>query len=109
MNYELSVKERLLLTDILPIRGSASTLTTSRDILDMIQLDRDERSRINFKMTQEGQVTWDESKTTVNSYSFHGPELELILKVLRELDKAEKLTFDMLPVYKKFMIAEDRE
>jgi hypothetical protein len=100
---ELSVLERVLLSNILPAKGSFSNLKLLRVAREDLSFDDKENKILNIR--QEGQqVLWNEPKPPLmKTINFGEVATEIIKKTLREMDKKEELSADFLTIYEKFI------
>ena len=101
---ELNVIERLVLLNILPREGSFLTLKLVRKIRE--DLSFDELENKVFKFVQDGEVVrWDESVVQTKDIEIGEKMTDLIVDVLKELDKKKGLKEEHLTLYEKFIDA----
>ena len=55
---DLTVRERLLLLQILPRQGDLTTIKIVRRLREELSFDEDEHRQLNFQQT-DGQLTWN--------------------------------------------------
>ena len=102
---EFSVRDRIILTNLLPKEGNIVDLRIIRNLTD--ELGFDEHDLANFGMAQnETGVTWDPSKEQPKRVAI-GPRAGAIIRErLEALNRANKLTADHLPLWERFVEAD---
>lgn len=93
---ELSVKDRLLLTGhLLPKQGNIIDITVAADIRQKVELTQADFKKYDVKSDGSGGLTWKEPKQG-KSVVFSDAEMELMKVQVVELDKAKKITPELL-------------
>ena len=87
----LTVKERLLISQIYPEKSSITDQTIVRDIMRKLEITQEEQTEIEFKTTPQG-FTWNQEKEKVSAVEFTDAELNLLKNQVNNLDKEQKVT-----------------
>jgi len=101
LTTKLSLGDRLRMLAILPTEGGIATVRLVRELRDRFSVQKEEAEKIGLKEAN-GLLTWQEGSDKPKEFSFSGFELELIISRLRKLDKDEKLTPDLIPLWDTF-------
>lgn len=100
-----TIKERLILLDVMPATGSSTTLRLQREFREALSFSEEEN--LQFKIVQTGkQVLWDqdaEAKAEPKEIAFGPIIYGVIKKAFGKLDKEEQLQEDFLDVYDRWM------
>jgi ribosomal protein L18E len=91
----LTVKERLLISQIYPEKSSLTEQTIVRDVSRKLELSQDEQKEIEFKTIPQG-FTWNQEKEQVKVVEFTDAELNLLKDRVNALDKEQKITQQIL-------------
>jgi hypothetical protein len=104
---KLDVGTRIRLLGILPETGNLLTLKIVRELRD--ELSFSEKEHKDFKITTRGnEITWSD-KAKPKTVKFGDQARELVVKVLRELNKKEELTMPDLDLWEEFVGGEGEE
>jgi len=87
----LTVKERLLISQIYPEKSSLTDQTIVRDIMRKLEITQDEQTEIEFKAMPQG-FTWNQEKEKVLPVEFTEAEINLLKNQVNNLDKEQKVT-----------------
>lgn len=102
----LKVAERLHLLTILPKEGTLITLRIVADLRKALAFSEEEILALQI-MQNESTTTWDAKKDEGKEVEI-GPEaLKIIKAAITALDKAEKITLEMLPMAERFTNTEE--
>lgn len=106
---ELTVKERIVLLNLVPKEGDFKTLKQIRKFREELGFDEDENLLLNFKPGAEGTITWTEPDAeNGNLYrkdiQIVDSIMELIVDALVQADKGKKLNNDTYDLYEKFVV-----
>jgi len=105
---KLDVLERLILLQVLPKEGNYSNLKALRVVREALAFSEAENKALAFR-EEQGMLRWNPLGAPPKEI-FFGEIIEgLIVKALKELDKAEKLTQDHFSLYEKFVSEEDEK
>lgn len=103
---KLTVKDRILLTSIMPTRGKAINLMVGEDVRKITALEAKEREAVGLKVEGTGtdteRLVWDETKDKPVDVQFSQAEVDLIWSTLKDLDAKGDLTLDLLSLYERF-------
>ena len=109
MKIGLNIGERIVLGSVLPREGNFLTLRLVRDLSSKIGITADEHKKYEIIEDKETHgIKWNAEGLKEIDFDFKLKEVELISKVLTELDKTEKLDLQHYSIYDKF-VAEDEE
>ena len=99
---ELTVKERLVLLNLLPNEGNFLTLRLMRKLREALSFDEEELKRLN--VVQNGdRVSWDITVDIRKDIAVGDVMTDVIVKDLKGKDKDGKLTEDHITLYEKFV------
>ena len=98
---KLTVLERILLSNILPVQGNFKTLKMLRILKEDLSFSDEENKGLNFQQ-DGGMLKWNE---TNKEYEIVIGETmnEIIVGALKELDSSNKLTDQHVSLYEKFI------
>lgn len=98
---KLNVVERMLLSSILPAKGTFQTLKLLRVLKEALSFTEEENKELQFK--QEGdKIHWQENHKEWD-FEIGDTMNEIIVKTLKEMDEKEELTDDFYTLYEKFI------
>jgi len=92
---DLTVRERLLLGNFFPQKGSQRDMRISRDISRKIFIGDEEQKAIDFVNDKSG-VRWDGTKAKEISVELNDDEREFLKRQIGRLDEEEAITQDLL-------------
>ena len=99
---ELTVLERLVLSNVLPKEGNFTTLKLVRQLREALSFDELEHKKLGF--IQKGdQVKWNEKVSIVKDFDIGETMMKLIAETLTKMDKEEKLRDEHFSLYEKFV------
>ncbi len=101
----LSVKERLVLLNILPAQESYENMLIVRDLKGELGFSEADHEEIGL-VEKDGDVTWDDEKETSKEVSIGPVAYKLIQQAFRKLDSDKLVSVDLIPFYERFVIAE---
>lgn len=102
---ELTIKERIVLLNILPKEGNVITLKLVRKFREALSFSETEIKEGKIKIG-DGQINWDDSVLKSKDVKVEDTIKSLIVKSLRDLDQKEKLTEEHISLYEKFVEGE---
>ncbi len=103
---ELTVKERMVLSSIIPKEGDFVTLKVVRKLREALSFSEEEIKKWQFVSEQEDRITftkWDDSIDQNANINFGEKATDMIVEALKKLDGAKKLTEDHFSLYEKFV------
>lgn len=106
---ELTVFERANLLNILPREGNFKTLKTIRKLRENLSLNEEENKKWQPVISDDGKMRWkvtdDAGNPIPQNADIEISELgkEVIIEVLRDLDKQNKLKDEHYTLYTKFV------
>ena len=92
---KLSIKDRLVIVELLPVQGNIIDLTISKDIRQKAEVGQMEATRIGLKIEGTSFI-WDDKKEKDKTIEFTNAELELLKSQINELDKQKTIKSNML-------------
>lgn len=98
---KLTLKERLVLISVLPVKGAFEELIVLQDIKDKIKVTQEDVEKANFKTNEKG-VTWEEGKIEDLLVEFTKLEAEAVEKAFGELSDKKELHEEQVPLFKNF-------
>ena len=99
---ELSIKERLVLLNVLPSQETYDNMLVLRELMG--ELGFNEADHDDIGLTEEdGNVSWDEKKAVLKEVSIGLVAYDLIKKGFKKLDSEKLITLDLMPTYKRFV------
>jgi len=100
---ELGISERLMLMGILPKEGNVLTVRVIRELRH--ELEFSDADLVLYGLKIEGsRFTWDKSKEGVKEIAIGAAARDIIVKVLKELDKSGKVNEAQLVLFDKFEV-----
>ncbi len=100
---ELTVGERLLLLDILPVQGSMVTLRIVRELREALSFDEAEHVTLNLR--EDGNIVrWDTAQAQDKEIPIGPKAMDLIRTRIKELSEDNALRLDHLPLCDKFEV-----
>lgn len=99
----LSVKERIVISNILPKQSSFMDYGILQDLKQDLSFSEDERERMEMK--QDGDyVIWNQEKEEKKNIKIGKRGIEIIISSLKRLDEENKIDNHNADVYKRFVI-----
>lgn len=100
---ELGVFDRLILLNILPKEGDFLTLKIVRQLREELSFTEAEHKALQF-VQEDGNVRWKSSADKPKAFDIGVKATEIIVEVLKKLDKDKKLKDEHFGLYEKFVI-----
>lgn len=102
MAMELSVRERLLLLDILPAQGDITTLLVIREAQEALGFQDEEREALEM-VAEDGRVRWNMQIETPKIVRLGDAALAIIAGRLKELSERKQLGLEHVDLYRRFV------
>ena len=99
---ELGVKDRLILLGVLPKEGNITTLKIVRKLREELSFNEEEHKLLNFR-EKAGMTVWDFKLAVKKNIEIGEKATDMIVEVMKGLDKNKKLHEDHLPLWEIFM------
>ena len=99
----LSVKERIVLLQVLPPQGNVTNLRIIRDLEREMGFSEDETKALGLQSTEVG-VKWDKEKEVEKDIAIGEIAAKLIHDAFLDLNKRNALSLEHLDVYDKFVV-----
>jgi len=105
MNIELTIKERIVLLQIMKgFTGDIILMKVLRKTLDDIGFDAEELKEIDLKFDPNtGETRWSETATSVREFQLDEIVFNKIKESLKTLNGQNKITFDYIDLYLKIV------
>ncbi len=102
---KLTLLDRIMLLNILPVEGNIKTLIIVKDLTKKIEITRDELNKYEIDSSEEGKLKWN-SEGVLAGFEIEFTQLETneIVKVLKKLDKENKLSINLMPLIDLFNV-----
>jgi len=105
MKTKLSIKERVLLTTMLPERASLEEQILSKEIFNKITLSEEEKKRVNWKVEKDaaggGRFLFDPETKIEKEIDFPEAELNFMRDRFAEISKKKEITMDAVEIILK--------
>jgi len=112
LTVKLSIMERLLLLHNLPKEGSYSTLKIMRKFREELSFSEMEHKALNLREEDDGNggkiLAWDPESIRVKPIEIGPTMLGLIKGTLERLSNQGKLNDDLIPLYERFVLGEEK-
>lgn len=98
----LNLRERIIMPEIFPEKGSMSEQIMLEEILKLIQITEEEQNEYNIKY-KDGRIVWNENLDTNKEFDFTESQLSLLRTTCIKLDQEKQITRRILPICKKIL------
>ena len=101
----LSVKDRLVLINVLPKEGDFRTIKSLRKVREALSFTEKEQEVLDFQ-SKDGMMTWTEpgkDETSLREIDIPGSIVGVITDTLTRLNDQKKLTEDLFELYEMFV------
>ena len=99
---KLTVKERVVLANLLPEQGDITSLKQIRVLRETLSFTDKENKDWNIE-AESGMIRWDETKIKLAEIPVSEMMTKIIARKLRDLNKTKKLRDDMISLWDKFV------
>jgi predicted RNA-binding protein with PUA domain len=99
---QFHLKDRVILLNILPTKGSFEDLVVREDILKKIAISQEEIATYDIKTDSKGFLTWRQQEDTF-SFDFTELEKEYVKRVLKEQSEKKELSVDAINLFRLFI------
>ncbi len=99
---ELGTFDRLILLNILPKEGDFTTLKIIRKLREDLSFSEEEHAALEFK-NEGGNVQWKQAGDIPKEVTIGEKATDLIVEVLKKLDKEKKLQESHVSIYERFV------
>lgn len=100
---KLSIKERILLSQILPKKGRLIEMSLANSIAKKVMMQSSEIEDYEIKDTDNGGVTWNPKKAIDIDVEFTISEREILKGAVNKLDESGEISIDLLPLCDKIL------
>ena len=105
----LTLKERILLIQVLPAESDVFSQRIIRDLKAKLGLSEEDWKTYDIVKSGEDGIQWNQEKDIGVEYSFGIKATEIIVSALNELSKSKKVNGDLLLLFDKFIPEEKPE
>ena len=99
----LSIKERLILLNILPTQETYANMLLIRNLVGEIGFSAIDHLEVGFVDDDAGNVSWEPEKDYQKEVPIGISEYALIKKGFKKLDGKGEITNDLIDTYKRFV------
>ena len=99
---QLTVLERILLLNILPVQGDITTVRLVREAREDLSFSDAENKTLKFAK-KDNQMRWETEQAPVKEVSFNDTMTGILAAGLKELDKKKELGQQHISLYEKFI------
>lgn len=99
----LSVRDRIILLQVLPRQGNVTNLRIIRDLEREMGFSEEETTALKLESSERG-VKWDKSSEVDKEIAIGEVAAKLIHDAFVDLDKRNALSLEHLDVYDKFVV-----
>lgn len=95
MKVKLNLKERLVLLDLLPQKGTITEQITAKAVIKKVEITSDEIDKWDIREERQGGgniLVWSEKKAEELEYDFNKAEIRLLEEGVDRLDKEGNIT-----------------
>ncbi len=96
----MTIKERLMLLQILPTQGSVSEMVDVYDLARELKLSDEEKEQINY-IESSASVKWDTNKDPNKEVNISNDQLKIIMNQIDTLDKQKQIPLSMVELILK--------
>lgn len=100
---KLSIKDRLLIGQLLPKQGKRIEMIIAQSIIESINFTSKEITDFEIKDVDGGGVRWNTAKSIEADFPFTTEQLDLLKVGIKKLDDEAQFTIDLLPLYDKIL------
>lgn len=97
---KLTIKDRFIVSQLLPQQGSILTQLVCKDIIQKIELTKEEVEKWEVN-TADNKTTWNPEKAEVIDVKFTGGEISELKRAVDRLDAENKVTTEMVDLLVK--------
>lgn len=96
----MTIKERLMLLQILPTQGSVSEMVDVYDLARELKLSDEEKKEINY-VESNASVRWDIDRDPNKEINISSDQLKIIMNQIDVLDKQKQIPLSMIELILK--------
>lgn len=100
---KLEVKERVILTQLLPTETDYLTYKIVQDLRNDLGFSEKEIKDFEIR-TENGQLFWNPQKAKTKEVEIGDTGMKIIAEALEELNKQKKINTDNVSLYEKFVL-----
>ena len=102
MKTTLRTRDRIILQNIMPTKGSYTDMSIITDVNSKVNLSQSEIKELDVTQKWAGNISWNPEKDTWKEIEFSKAECNVIKKVFSDLDEKKEITSDMMSLYDIF-------
>ena len=100
---ELTVRERLIISSILPQEGDTLTLRILRKLQENLSFSEEEIKLYKFESLEGERVRWDNTVEQEREIEIGEKATDIIVLALSKLNEQKKLKMEHLDIYDRFI------
>lgn len=104
---KLSVKERFLLLNTLPLNGTHATLKIVRQLRERLSFTESEHAEFEIKEPAPDRVVWNQAKERDVEITIGPKGTSIIVDTLKKLDESGNLSLELVTLADKFLANQD--
>lgn len=98
--FQVNVKERLSLLQLLPTQGSVTEMVEVYDLARELKLSDDEKGLINYS-EDNNNIRWDSTKDPNKQISINSNQYKILMDSIDKLDSQKQVPLSMVPLILK--------
>lgn len=102
METQLTIKDRLILLNILPKEHDILSLKIIRDLQNKLGITEEEFKEVDLKI-ENGNYTWNTSKDIAKLFEIGEKATEIIIESFKKLNAQKKISIEMIDTYEIFI------
>ncbi len=92
---ELTVKDRLIILQLLPQRTSLASQVIAKHIVEKVRIKEGEKEGIEWK-EESGRAAWNEEKAKKKTVKFSSTEIDFLRAQIKEWDEKKSIPMDFV-------------
>jgi len=104
---KLDILERIVISGLLPEKGSFINLGLLRKAKEDLSFTEEEHKKFNFRSIGDGRIEWDQTEDPVKDIQIGDVVSGMISNALKDLDAKEAIEERHISLYRKFVLKED--
>lgn len=98
--FQVNVKERLSLLQLLPTQGSITEMVEVYDLARELKLSDDEKGLINYS-EDNANIRWDSTKDPNKEITINSSQYKILMESIDKLDAQKQIPLSMVPLILK--------
>lgn len=93
MEVNLSVRDRLAIIAMLPIKGTIVEVGEILDLVKLLRFSDDEKKSINYREA-DGKIIWDIANEEARDFNLNFEQVKILKETVNKLDEEGKVDFN---------------